>query len=42
MNIDTKSYPQVFLEECKYKIKKKKMPEFIDVELELDSGSDFE
>ena len=29
--IDKKNYPQVYLEECKYKIKKKKMPEFIDV-----------
>ena len=37
-----KKYPQVYLEECKYKIKKKKMPEFIDVELELDTGSDSE
>ena len=37
-----KNYPQVYLEECKYKIKKKKMPEIIDVELELDSSSDSE
>ena len=42
MNMDKKNYPQVYLEEFKYKIKKKKMPEFIDAELELDFGSDSE
>ena len=31
-----KDYRQVYLEECKYKVKKKKMPEFIDAELESD------
>ena len=36
------NYPQVYLEECKYKIKKIKMSGFIDVELESDSSSDFE
>ena len=34
-----KNYPQVYLEEWKYKIKKKKMPEFMDIELEPDSRS---
>ena len=29
-----KNYPQVYFKECKYKIKKIKMPKFIDVELE--------
>ena len=33
-------YLQVYLEECKYKIKKLKMPESIAVELESDSNSD--
>ena len=43
MKMEKKNYyPQVYLEECKYKIKKKKMSRFIAVELELDSGSDFE
>ena len=42
MRIEKKNYPQAYLEECKYKIKKKKMPKSIDVELELDSGSDSE
>ena len=33
-------YPQVFLEECKYVIKEKKMPEYItdDIEISSDSG----
>ena len=40
MKIDKKNYPQVYLEECKYKIRKIKMTEFIDAELESDSSSD--
>ena len=40
MKMEKKNYPQVYLEECKYKVKKKKMPEFIDVELESDSSYD--
>ena len=42
MKMEEKNYPQVYLKECKYKIKKIKMPGFIDVELEPDrsSGSD--
>ena len=39
MKMDKKNYAQVYLQECKYKIRKKKMFEFIDVELELDSDS---
>ena len=35
-----KNYPQVYLEECKYKIKKIQMSTFINTELESDSGSD--
>ena len=35
-----KNYPQVYLEECNYKIKKIKIPEFINTELE--SGSQIE
>ena len=34
---DKKNYPQVFLEECKYKIKKIQMPKFINAELESES-----
>ena len=38
--IEKKNFLQVYLEECKYKIKKKKMSKFTDVELESDSSSD--
>ena len=30
MRTEKKNYPQVYLEECKYIIKKTKIPEFID------------
>ena len=33
MKIEKKNYPQVYLEECKYKIRKKRMSEFKDIEL---------
>ena len=35
-----KNYPQVYLEECKYKIKKIQMSRFINVELDLDSDNE--
>ena len=37
-----KNYPQVYLEECKYKIKKTKMSKFINTELESGSESELE
>ena len=37
MKMESKNYPQVYLEEFKYKIKKKKIFKFIDDKLELDS-----
>ena len=40
MKMERKNYPQVYLEECKYKVKKKKMPEFMNAE--LNSNSDFD
>ena len=40
MKMEKKNYPQVYLEECKYKVKKKKMPEFMNGE--LNSNSDFD
>ena len=40
MNMDKKNYPQVYLEECKYKIKKIQMSRFINVELDLDSDNE--
>ena len=39
MKMNKKNYPQVYLEECKYKIKKIQMSRFINAELELDSDS---
>ena len=40
MRMEKKNYPQVYLEECKYKIKKIQMSTFINTELESDSESD--
>ena len=34
MRMEKKNYPQVYLEECKYKMKKTKMTKFINTELE--------
>ena len=39
MKMNQKNYPQVYLEECKYKIKIIQTPRFINVELESDSDS---
>ena len=39
---EQKNYPQVYLEECKYKVKKIHTPRFINTELELDSESNIE
>ena len=33
-------YPQVYLEECKYKIKRTKMDKFINIELKSESESE--
>ena len=40
IKMNKKNYPQVYLEECKYKIKKIHTPRFINTELETDSESD--
>ena len=42
MRMEKKNFPQVFLEDCKYKIRKIQMSRFINTELDLDSGSDSE
>ena len=42
MKMNKKDYPQVYLEECKYKAKKINTPRFINTELESDSESDAE
>ena len=40
MKVEKKNYLQVYLEECKCKMKKTKMNKFISTELESDSESD--
>ena len=42
VRMDKKNYPQVYLEECKYKIKKIQMPRFVNAELESDSEAEAE
>ena len=42
MKMDKKNYPQVYLEECKYRVKKIQMSRFINARLESDSESDSE
>ena len=38
MKMNKKTYPQVYLEECKYKMKKTQMSRFINNKLEADSS----
>ena len=40
MRMEKKNYPQVYLEKCKYKMKKKKMSKFINTEFESESESE--
>ena len=42
IKMNKKNYPHVYLEECKYKIKKIHIPRFINIELETDSETDVE
>ena len=42
MRIEKENYPQVYLEECKYKIKKIMMTKLINTELDSDSESESE
>ena len=42
LKIDKKAYPQAYLEECKYKLKKRKLVNFIDSEIIDDSDSDID
>ena len=39
LKIDKKAYPQAYLEEFKYKLKKRKLTSFIDSEI-IDDGDD--
>ena len=38
LKIEKKNYPQVYLEQCKYKLKKRKPVDFIDAEVDLSSS----
>ena len=40
LKIEKKYYPQIYLEQCKCKVKEKKIKNFIDYELDSDSDSD--
>ena len=42
LRMNKKNYPQVYLEECRYKIKKIHTSRFINIELETDSDPDVE
>ena len=42
MRIEKKNHPQVYLEECKYRIKKIQMSRFINTELKSESESESE
>ena len=42
MKMDKKNHPQVYLEECKYRVKKIQMSRFISANLESDSESESE
>ena len=40
LKVNKKNYPQVYLEQCKYKIKKRELKSFIDYEIILSSDDD--
>ena len=42
MKIEKKNYPQVYLEECKYRMKTAKMTKFIEAELKSESESNYD
>ena len=42
MRMEKKNYLQVYLEECRYRMKKTEMTKFIEAELELESESELE
>ena len=39
LRVDKKNYPQVYLEQCKYKIKKRELVSLIDDEVDLSSNN---
>ena len=42
IRMEKKNYPQIYLEECKYRMKKTKMTKFIEAKLESESESELE
>ena len=42
LRINKKNHPQVYLEQCKHKIKKTQIPKFIKTELKSDSDWDLD
>ena len=38
LKIEGKNHPQMYLEQCKYKIKRRKPVDFTDVEVDLSSS----
>ena len=42
MRMEKKNYLQVYLEECKYRLKKTKITNFIKIELDSESELEFE
>ena len=40
LKIDKKYYPQVYLEQCKYKVKKREIKRLIDYDMDSDHESD--
>ena len=42
MRMENKNFPQVYLEECKYRVKKIQMSRFINTELKSESESELE
>ena len=42
MRIDKKNHPEVYLEECKYRVTKIQMSRFINTELKSDLGSELD
>ena len=39
LEVDKKNYPQVYLEQCKYKLRKRKLLDFVDDEVDLNSNN---
>ena len=38
LRVDKKNYPQVYLEQCKYRMRKRKLVDFIDNEVDISLG----